>query len=133
MKRGLAALVLASAALQGCAPADAAPPAAATITFRYSRFVPATISVPAGVPVTITLRNDDPIDHEWIVGPPEVHEGHRIGMEPSHEHRATEVTVPAFSSRATTVTLEPGTYLFICHLPGHETYGMTGWLRAWKR
>ena len=26
------------------------------------------LTVPAGVPVTIVLRNDDPIDHEWIVG-----------------------------------------------------------------
>jgi uncharacterized cupredoxin-like copper-binding protein len=29
----------------------------------------------------------------------------------------------------TTVTFtKPGTYLYICHLPGHEAYGMVGTL-----
>ena len=40
--------------------------------------------MPAGVPVTIVLRNDDPIDHEWIVGDAAVHERHRTGTEPVH-------------------------------------------------
>jgi uncharacterized cupredoxin-like copper-binding protein len=102
-----------------------------TIAFRYSRFEPAVVEVPAGIPVTFTLRNDDPIDHEWIVGPPEVHAVHRVGTEPVHEGRPTEVTVPALSTRVTTITFEaPGEYAFICHLPGHEAYGMSGMLRV---
>jgi uncharacterized cupredoxin-like copper-binding protein len=37
------------------------------------------------------------------------------------------VSVPAGTTRATTVTFaKPGSYLFICHLPGHEAYGMVG-------
>jgi uncharacterized cupredoxin-like copper-binding protein len=103
----------------------------ATIRFHYSHFEPSVISVRSGVPVTITLRNDDPIDHEWIVGPPEVHEIHRHGTEAVHSHRPTEVTVPALSTRVTTITFdEPGSYAFICHLPGHEEYGMRGTLAA---
>jgi len=73
---GLLAL-LASACGGG---ADAAEKA--TIAIHFSQFVPEAIEVPAGVPVTITLRNDDPIDHEWIVGAPDVHERHRTGTEP---------------------------------------------------
>ena len=73
------------------------------------------------------LRNDDPIDHEWIVGDAGVHERHRSGTEPVHNARPTEVSVPAGESRTTTVTFdEPGRYAFICHLPGHEAYGMVG-------
>ncbi|HEV2126549.1 MAG TPA: cupredoxin domain-containing protein [Chloroflexota bacterium] len=125
--------VLSAIASSGCVPAaDAA--AHATITFRYSRFVPEMLEVSAGVPVTITLRNDDPIEHEWIVGPPEVHAAHRFGTEPVHDTRPTEVTVPALSTRSTTLIFDrPGDYAYICHLPGHEAYGMRGILRVRSR
>lgn len=126
--------LLAAVILAGCAPVAAAEgPREITITFRYSRFVPSAVDVPAGVPLTITLRNDDPIGHEWIIGPPDVHATHRLGSEPTHEGRTTEVSVPPFGSRTTTITLAPGTFTFICHLPGHETYGMTGSLTARAR
>jgi uncharacterized cupredoxin-like copper-binding protein len=102
-----------------------------TIAFRFSRFQPGDLTVPAGVPITFTLRNDDPITHEWIVGTDEVHERHRSGTEPYHDKIPSEVTVPALSSRETTLTFtEPGTYTFVCHLPGHEAYGMTGTLQV---
>jgi uncharacterized cupredoxin-like copper-binding protein len=85
--------------------------------------------VPAGEPVTHVLRNDDPIDHEWIVGDAANHQRHRTGTEPVHGARPTEVSVPAGTTRTTTVTFTtPGTYLYICHLPGHEAYGMVGTL-----
>jgi uncharacterized cupredoxin-like copper-binding protein len=97
------------------------------IGIRYSRFAPATITAVAGRPVEIVLRNDDPIDHEWIVGDAGVHERHRTGTEPVHDARPTEVSVPAGETRTTTVSFdEPGRYAFICHLPGHEAYGMVG-------
>ena len=132
--RAAALALLAAVILAGCAPVAAAEgPREITITFRYSRFVPSAVDVPAGAPLTFTLRNDDPIAHEWIVGPPDVHATHRLGTEPTHEGRATEVSVPPFGSRRTTITLAPGTYAFICHLPGHEAYGMTGSLTARAR
>ena len=59
--------------------------------------------MPAGVPVTITLDNGDPIDHEWLVGDAAFHERHRTGTEPVHGARPTEVTVPAGETRTTTV------------------------------
>ena len=101
--------------------------AEAEIAIHFSHFVPEDVTVPAGVPVTITLRNDDPIEHEWIVGAPDVHERHRTGTEPYHDQVPTELTIPALDSRITTITFEdPGEYLYICHLPGHEAYGMVG-------
>ena len=103
----------------------------ATIAIHFSRFVPEDVTVPADVPVTITLRNDDPIEHEWIVGAPDVHERHRTGTEPYHDQVPTEVTIPALESRTTTLTFErAGEYLYICHLPGHEEYGMVGRLHV---
>ena len=96
-----------------------------TIAVHYSQFEPGVIAVPRGVSITFTLRNNDPIEHEWIVGRPDVHERHRTGTEPFHAEIPSEVTIPAFATRETTLTFsEPGVYAFICHLPGHEAYGM---------
>ena len=122
----LAALV----ALLASACSDTAS-ARSEVVIRYSQFVPDLIEVPAGEPVAITLRNDDPIEHEWIVGRPEVHERHRTGTEPVHNEVPAEVTIPALSERLTTLRFdEPGDYQYICHLPGHEAYGMVGTLRV---
>ncbi|MEA2631920.1 MAG: hypothetical protein QOE66_2139 [Chloroflexota bacterium] len=116
-----------SLTLAGIAVAWSRAPVTETIGIRYSHYDRSSITVPAGVPVTILLRNDDPIDHEWIVGDAALHERHRTGTEPVHDSRPTEVTIPAGTSRLTTVTFStPGTYLYICHLPGHEAYGMVG-------
>jgi uncharacterized cupredoxin-like copper-binding protein len=61
------------------------------------------------------------------MGDAAVHERHRTGTEAVHESRPTEVTIPAGTTRQTTVTFgTPGSYLYICHLPGHEAFGMVG-------
>ena len=134
----LVALVVAAGTL-GAGRADADPRATGTpptalpvstsveIVIRYSHFEPAAIAVPVGVPVTITLRNTDPIDHEWIVGDAAVHAIHRTGTELLHPARPTEVVIPAGESRTTVVTFATtGTLQYICHLPAHEAYGMVG-------
>ena len=101
------------------------------ITMRYSAFTPTEVVVSAGVPTTFVLVNDDPIDHEWMVGDRAFHERHRTGTEPVHGTRPSEVSVAAGTSRTTTVTFQyPGEYLYICHLPGHEAYGMVGVVRV---
>jgi plastocyanin len=105
-----------------------------TIVIRFSRFGPETMTVRAGEPVTFTLRNDDPIEHEWIIGTEDVHERHRTGTEPFHDEISTEVTIPSLSTKTTTVTFdEPGEYVYVCHLPGHEAYGMRGVVRVGER
>ena len=102
---------------------------AVEIDIRFSKYAPAAIRVPTGVPVRFTLVNTDPIDHEWIVGDAAVHERHRSGTEPIHDARPTEVTIPAGTSVETVVTFDgPETLSFICHLPGHEAFGMVGTL-----
>jgi len=134
VSRLLSALLLTAALAFLASGCGSGPSTEATIAIHYSHFAPEAITVPAGVPVTITLRNDDPIDHEWIVGPPEVHQRHRTGTEPVHDKVPTEVTVPALSTGVTTLTFDrPGAYAYICHLPGHEAYGMVGTVRVVER
>jgi uncharacterized cupredoxin-like copper-binding protein len=119
-------LLLAVGAMAGC---GGAAPVRVQITIHYSHFDPAALSVPHGVPITFVLVNTDPIDHEWIVGDDALHQRHRTGTEPYHNARPTEVTIPALSTKATTVTFAtPGTLKYICHLPGHEAFGMVGTL-----
>ncbi len=97
------------------------------IEIHYSHYEPSAVTVPMGVPVTFTIHNGDPIDHEWIVGDAAVHERHRTGTEPFHGSRPTEITIPAGQTRTTTVVFaSAGSQLYICHLPGHEAYGMVG-------
>jgi len=120
---GLTAVVVAGLA------AGAGRSATVRIDIHFSRSSPPEIRVRAGVPVTFELRNTDPIGHEWIVGDAGVHERHRAGTEPVHDARPTEVSIGALGTVSTTVTFdEPGTLAFVCHLPGHEAYGMTGTL-----
>jgi uncharacterized cupredoxin-like copper-binding protein len=105
----------------------AATPTIEHITIHYSSYGPAHFSVTRGQPVTFVIDNTDPIDHEWIVGSDAVHAAHRTGTEPVHGSRPTELTIPALESRTTTVTFdEVGEVKFICHLPGHEAFGMVG-------
>jgi uncharacterized cupredoxin-like copper-binding protein len=121
-----AALAVASAA---CAPVAASGPTTVEIVLRHSHFEPATVAVPAGVPVTFILKNADPIDHEWMVGDDAFHQRHRTGTEAVHDTRPTEVTIHAGRERRTVLTFAaPGVLSYICHLPGHEQYGMAGQL-----
>ena len=127
MRRIFIALALAAFAAGACASADAAGPRHVGIRIHYSHFEPDRIEVPAGVPVTFTIVNDDPIDHEWLVGDAAFHVRHRTGTEPVHGDRPDEVSLPPNSTRTTTLTFaKPGTLEFTCHFPGHEAYGMVG-------
>ncbi len=92
-----------------------------------SRFHSAVLRVEPGTEIRFQVVNEDPIDHEWIVGDAALHARHRDGTEPVHDERPTEVTVPAGSRQTTVVTFPAGAqWTFICHLPGHEQYGMVG-------
>lgn len=123
--------MVALALLAGCGSGsgDEPEPLTVELTIRYSHFEPSTVMVPHGQPVTFVIRNEDPIDHEWIVGSDAVHVAHRTGTEPVHGVRPTEISVGPLGVAVTTITFdEPGTEPFICHLPLHEDYGMVGLL-----
>ena len=79
----------------GCA---ASGPTTVTITIHYSAFDLTDVSVPGGVPVTFVLVNDDPIDHEWLIGDEAFHEKHRTGTHEAHGDVPTEVTIPALET-----------------------------------
>jgi len=122
----VAALLMAVVAVAGCASPEAR---SVTLTIHYTAFDVADVTVPRGVPVTFVLVNEDPIDHEWLIGDESFHDAHRSGTHAIHDTVPTEVTVPALETVSTTITFEEeGTFAYVCHLPGHEAYGMVGTL-----
>lgn len=125
LRSAIVALLLVGVAIAGCAPSAIT----ITITIRYSTFDQAELAAPRGVPVTLTFVNEDPIDHEWLIGEEAFHAAHRTGTHAAHGDVPTEVTIPALETVTTTITFdEAGTYAYICHLPQHEAYGMIGTL-----
>jgi uncharacterized cupredoxin-like copper-binding protein len=105
-------------------------PPAVNIRAFHSRFEPDRITVGPGSTVRFVIHNVDPIDHEFIIGPPETHDIHERG-EP-HFHTGAvrgEVTVPAGTTVETTWTFgEAGSpdVSYGCHIAGHWDYGMHG-------
>ena len=94
---------------------------------HHSRFAPDAIRVRPGTEVRFVVVNDDPINHELIVGDEELHRRHEDGTEPYHPPRPGEVSVgPDATAETTVVFSEPGRVEYACHLPGHYAYGMRG-------
>jgi uncharacterized cupredoxin-like copper-binding protein len=127
MRSAVLILLLLAGLAAGCTGITS--PRRVEIHIHYSHFDPSELTIAHGVAVTFVLINEDPIDHEWLIGDAAFHERHRTGTEAHHGARPNEMSVPARSSVETTLTFaQPGTLQYICHLPGHESYGMVGTL-----
>ena len=122
--RGLVVLALAAMALAACS-GNAAPPAAATpvpsgvIAVEAAKdspysFTPAAITVPAGS-VTFSVRNAGTEEHEFEV----------FKADGTTVIDEIEGLVPGLT-KTLTVTLEPGSYQFMCKINGHDQLGMKG-------
>ncbi len=97
------------------------------VDVEHSLFSPASLSVVEGTRVRFVVVNGDPINHELIVGPPDVHARHAAGTEAEHPSIPGEVSVGPGATAVTTFRFdEPGTVEVACHLPGHYEYGMRG-------
>ena len=126
----LAGAALAAGAVLVVAPGGAAGPRTITVTAHHSRFAPDRMTVQPNSTVRFVVHNSDPIDHEFIIGPPETHDLHERGTP--HVHTGVvpgEITVPAGATVETTWTFGPSgspAVAYGCHLAGHWAYGMHG-------
>lgn len=81
------------------------------------RFEPASITATAGQPVQLTLRNEGHAPHDFSLSD---------GVT-----RPVKIKADGGKTASATFTIDrPGTYTFICSVPGHEAAGMTGTLVA---
>ena len=90
------------------------------------RIEPASMTVPAGVPVTFLVTNDGQIEHELYLGDEaaqQEHEEEMLSGEPMHGH-SNAVTVAPGQTEELTFTFAPGEWLAGCHVPGHYPAGM---------
>ena len=114
--------------------ADAPPPEAlgpepvtVVVDVEHSRFEPDHLRVEVGTEVRFVLVNGDPINHELIIGPPDVHARHAEGTEASHAPKDGELSVGPDGQGVTRYVFhEVGTVEMACHLPGHYDFGMHG-------
>lgn len=108
---------------------------ATEVTFIATDFAfdPDNLSVVAGVDVPITLDNQGPSAHNWAILP----EGVTVATEAELEG-IEFVSVVGDESNGiadgeaaeATVNLDPGSYQFVCLIPGHFSAGMAGTLTA---
>ena len=97
------------------------------VGIEHSRFDIGSLRVHEGTLVEFVVQNDDPIDHELVIGDAAVHARHRDGTERRHPPVPGEVSVAPGDTAMTFVELDdPGTVVYACHLPGHVAYGMQG-------
>jgi len=94
----------------------AAPPPEREITVGLTEyaFIPATIEVPAGQRVRITVRNTGRLEHDFAPD----QRGTALGL--THLHLAPGAT----SSMDWTAPAEPVEVRIVCTLVGHEALGM---------
>jgi uncharacterized cupredoxin-like copper-binding protein len=80
------------------------------------RFSPNRIDARVGQPVLITIVNRGSERHDLTF----------LSIEMPNLRGVETLTMPGQSTRLTMTFDRPGTYPFLCTIPGHATSGMTG-------
>ena len=98
--------------------------------FAYSS---PSITVPAGQPVTLTLKNTGAVEHDFVVEKINVTdlEASDSGPAAHHQMDQPEFDLHFFAKAGETAflqftALEPGTYEIFCSIEGHREAGMIG-------
>jgi uncharacterized cupredoxin-like copper-binding protein len=111
----------------GCSSPQPAAPRTIEIHMRYSKYLPATIDVAAGTTIDFVIVNDDPIEHEFIIGTAAEQLEHEKGSVDDPHTGTGEAIIKAEATMRLSYTFsKPGTLLYACHRPGHYSYGMKG-------
>ena len=128
-----AALLFAACSSGGGAPAPASPSAASPTTRIEVRLTdtlqmePASMTVPARVPVTFVVTNVGVIDHEFYLGDEGAqaeHEGEMAMGGMTHDEPEGIGLKPGETKELTYTFAESGVMLAGCHVPGHYGGGM---------
>jgi uncharacterized cupredoxin-like copper-binding protein len=101
-----------------------------TVLAEDVKFVPDEMTIPAGQVVTITLRNDDTIEHDLQVDDLRIERMDGGDMAGDHEGAGEDVlavhTSAGESASLTFRTEQKGTFDLYCTIPGHKDAGMVG-------
>lgn len=98
------------------------------------------LTTTAGAPTTLTLNNPAPLEHNWVlirgdeaaavqVNQEGIAAGPNNGYIPNDPERIiahTALVQPNGSDTITFTVDQPGSYIYICTVPGHYDAGMRG-------
>jgi len=115
--------------------AGASQQAVTEITVEATDFTydPVSITVPAGQPVTLTLKNTGKVEHDFVIDKIKVAnvEASDSGPAAHHQMNQPEYDLHFFAKARETAVLqftamEPGEYEIFCSIEGHKEAGMIG-------
>ncbi len=100
-----------------------------TVFLHDYYFQPATIEVPRGARVVLTVVNRGNHEHAWVLMEKDFVWEHPFDAEDSN-HGLTRVTVDVIGRDTLVFTApsEPGEYNIVCSILGHVEFGMVGTL-----
>ncbi len=131
LKRLSSALVVLAAAvsLVGCGAGAAAKNSAISVTTTDFKFAPTSWTVDKGQPVSLTLKNDGKLEHEWVI----IKQGEQVTAPFDDDDEAKvfwEIEAAPGQSKTEefAAPAEAGTYTVVCGTPAHLEAGMTGTL-----
>lgn len=135
----IVAVLAAACSSSGASPsAPAAEPSAAPVESAATRvevsladqlrIEPASMTVPAGVPVTFVVTNAGALEHEFYLGDEEAQAAHGAEMLEvggmRHDEPEGIAVAPGETKELTYTFAEPGETLAGCHVAGHYAGGM---------
>ena len=101
------------------------------VTFADFTFRPNTFSIPAGQEITLNVKNDGAVIHEFVI----MKLGENVGEDFGPEDEGNiywEVEADSGQSKSVTFTAptEAGEYQVVCGTQGHYVAGMVGTLNV---
>ena len=132
MSRKIFFILVLALLLAGCA---GTPQSATEVTVEATDFAykPASISVPSGQPITLTLKNIGAVEHDFVVDKITVSdvEASESGPAEHHQMKQPEYDLHFFAKAGESAVLrftplQPGTYEIFCSIAGHKEAGMIG-------
>ena len=127
-------LFIALALLLTACSGSAQPSTKITLDAADFSYTPASVIVPVGQRVTLTLKNLSVVEHDFVIEKIDVKSDVRKDSGSEMQHALDEglnadlhiSAQPGDTSVIEFTVSEPGTYTFYCSAPGHKEAGMSG-------
>lgn len=104
-------------------------PTTLDVTISDFKYTPNTLTVPAGKEITLNLKNDGFVSHQFIIFKLGTDAGVKFSPEDEKNIYWKVEVLPGKSAVAKfTAPTEPGQYYVTCGLGGHHEMGMVGTL-----